>query len=392
LADVTATERLERMFVQFAEHEFRDISPRYRALARACADDPALDEPLLTAPPRQRRALLLFAAAQYLLRTVATGHPLAAYLPVLGGDRPVDAGLVPAFADLVHAYPAQLRELCAGRTTQTNEAARAALLRPAFGRAWLARRPGVEGLGLVELGTSAGLLLLPDRYGYRYVAEGGAARRYGRADAPDALVHECALRDPAPAGWPATGWPEVAAEPAIASRAGIDLNPADADDPDAVAWLRSCIWPEQVDRLLRLDAALAEVRVTRPRLVRGDMVDSVATVLSTVEANALPVVFTCHAVTYLPRAEQQRLVAALDEVGRRRDLAVVLNESADAGCGLFAADAPPLRPGPAVALLTLVSWLEGRASVEVLGATGPHGSWIGWHPRRYAFRRPSTAG
>jgi len=384
------------MFVQFAEHEFRGISPRYSVLARACADDPTLAEPLLAAPPRQRRALLLFAAAQYLLRSAASGHPLAAYLPVLGGDRPIDAGLVPAFADLVHAYPDQLRALCADRTTQTNEAARTALLRPAFGRAWLGRPRGHVGLGLVELGTSAGLLLLPDRYGYRYVAEGGAAeggaaeggaeRRYGRADAPAVLVHECAVREPAPSGWPVTDWPEVAAEPVIADRAGIDLNPVDAHDPDSVAWLCSCIWPEQVDRLLRLDAALVEARAARPRLVRGDMVGTVTAVVSTVEANVLPVVFTCHAVTYLPRAEQQRLVAALHEIGQRRDLVVVLNESADAGCGLFAADPPPLRPGPAVALLTLVKWLDGRASVEVLGPTGPHGSWIGWHPQQYAYR------
>jgi hypothetical protein len=173
-------------------------------------------------------------------------------------------------------------------------------------------------------------------------------------------------------------------------RSRIDVHPVDADDPDAVAWLRSCIWPEQVDRLHRLDAALAQVREVRPRLVRGDMVAAVSDVVSTVEADVLPVVFTCHAVTYLPRAEQQGLVAALHAIGQQRDLAVVLNESADAGCALFASDPPPLRPGPAVALLTLVKWVDGRASVEVLGPTGPHGSWIGWRPQQYAYRPPTA--
>lgn len=372
------------MFVQFAEHEFRGVSPVYSALAQACADDPALAEPLLAAPPRQRRALLLFAAAQHLLRSDAAGHPFGDYLPVFGGDRPIDDGLVPAFADLLDAHRSRVGELCATRTTQTNEAARTALLRPAFGRASLAY--GRAQLGLVELGTSAGLLLLPDRYGYRYLADGGPPRRYGRPDAPEVLVHECDVRGEAP-----EVWPEAEVEPVIASRAGVDLQPVDADDPDATAWLRSCIWPEQVPRLRRLDAALAEVRSIRPRLVRGDMVGAVPDLVCAVEESVLPVVFACHSVTYLPRADQLRLVQTLSALGAERDLVVVLNESSEAGARLFTDDVPPPEPGPAVALLTVVTWLDGGASVEVLGRTGPHGSWIGWDPQRYGYR-PAAAG
>ena len=370
--------RLVRMFHQFAEHEFRGHSPVYTALARACADDPRLGEPLLAAPPRQRRALLLFAAVQYLLRTAAPGHALAAYLPILGGDRPPDDGLVAAYADLVGAYGDELRELCARRTTQTNEPARAALLRPAFGRAahLAAGRP----LGLIELGPSAGLLLLPDRYGYRYTDGSGQVRQFGRADAPAPLVFDCVLHG----GWP----PELATEPVIASRAGIDLSPVDAADPQAVQWLRSCVWPEQVDRHARLDAALAEAVALphRPRLIQGDMVDALPAAVSTVDPAAVPVVFTCHAVTYLPSARQRQLAATLGRIGARRDLVVVLNETADSGARLFSGDVPPPVPGPAVAALTIVYWLDGQATVEVLGGTGPHGAFLSWAPRGYGYR------
>jgi hypothetical protein len=366
------------MFHQFAEHEFRGTSDVYMTLARACADDASLARPLLAAPPRQRRALLLLAAAQYLLRSAAQDHPLAAYLPVLGGDRRVDAELVPAFADLMARHEEEVARLCATRTTQTNEAARSALLRPAFGRVFdvVGHRP----LGLIELGTSAGLLLLPERYGYRFVNVRGVGHRYGRADAPTPLVFSCAVH---------SGWPDpVATDPVIGSRTGVDLNPVHSDDPDAVAWLRSCIWPEQVDRLARLDAALAEVALVRPRLIRDDLVDAVPSLVSTVDRTVVPVVFTCHALTYLPRARQLHLAQVLHDLGRERDLVVVLNEAADCGVQLFAPSAPAPPPGQTLAALTVVAWLDGRPSVEVLGLTGPHGASIAWAPQLYAHGLP----
>lgn len=177
--------RLAVMFARFAEYEFRASSPRYTLLAETVAGEPELARPLLAAPGPQRRAILYFAAVQYLLRTVAPGHPLAGYLPTFGGHYPPGPGMVAAFVDFVTSHAEQLARICATRMTQTNEPRRTALLRPAFGRAaeWL----GGRSLALVELGTSAGLLLLPDRYGYRYTG-GGHTRRYGRPDAPPALV------------------------------------------------------------------------------------------------------------------------------------------------------------------------------------------------------------
>jgi hypothetical protein len=361
------TESLVRMFHAFAM-EFHGESPVYERLAQTCAATPSLGDPLLAAPRRQRRALLLFGAVQYLLRGAAAGHPLTAYFPVLGGDREPDDKLPLAFADLVTKYSAALTRLCASRTTQTNEARRSALFRPAFVTA-AAGRP----IGLVELGTSAGLLLIPDRYGYRYH---DAARSVTVGAAP-ALALECEARGPQ---WPE---PALADLPPIASRIGIDLQPIDATDPDAASWLRCLIWPEQVERLARLDAALAEVALARPRLIAGDMLDRLPTALSEVDSGVLPVVFASHAVTYLPRDDQIRLVQTLGRLGAERDLAIVLNEAPRCGIQLFSVDAPDDEPaGPAgpVSTLTLVAWRAGVASVTSLARTGPHGAWIAWNP------------
>ncbi|MFC0530217.1 DUF2332 domain-containing protein [Phytohabitans kaempferiae] len=364
---------LSRMFLHFARNEFAGHSERYEHLSTAVANRPELGAPLLAAPPDQRRAILFFAAVQYLLRTVARDHPLATYLPTLGGSRGVDSGLPAALADLVAAHRDALTALCATRTTQTNEARRAALLRPAFGRASeIAGRP----LALVELGTSAGLLLISDRYACEY-RDGARVESYGPAGG---LTLTCEVRG---GRWPSP----AAAELTVADRVGIDLSPVDAADPLATEWLRACVWPEQTERLTRLDAALAEVAATRPRLVAGDMVAALPDVLSKVDENAVPCVFSSNALTYLSAADQRRLAGVLADFGARHDLTVVLNEASQSGAELFTTR--PAEAGPrgvlAVGLLTLVVWRGGRATVEVLARTGPHGQWLEWIPREYGY-------
>jgi hypothetical protein len=328
---------------------------------------------LLAAPRTQQRANLLFAAVQYLLRTQAPGHPLAGYYATLGGQRAADARLSRAFADFLAEFAGPLSRLCAGRTTQTNEARRAALLRPAFGLAARAGRP----LALVELGTSAGLLLLPDRYGYRYV-HGEREDRVGRSDPPEPLVMRCAVRG--------ERWPDpVCVDPVISHRIGLDLDPLPPDDPDAAEWLRACVWPEHVERLARLDAALVEAAAVRLTLVRGDMVAELPASVRAIGPGSLPVVFSSNAVNYLSRSAQAELVHRLAELGGARDLTVVLNEAPRAGLAMFAADAATLAE-IAVGHPVMVNWRDGRPTLYVLGQTSPHGEWLEWAPSEYAYR------
>src|SRR6202041_2593254 len=99
------------------------------------------------------------------------------------------------------AVEAQMRT----RATQTNEAGRCAILLPV-----LAALP--QPLALLDVGTSAGLYLYPDKYSYRY---GGH-----RIGAGGPLLDGAATGIPLPAGLPEVVW-----------RAGLDLNPLDVTDP-----------------------------------------------------------------------------------------------------------------------------------------------------------------
>src|ERR1035438_7105550 len=122
----------------FAE-EARGLSPVYEELAESVAKDGAILGFLDSVPPEKRQPNLLFAAARYLL-----GDPLST-----GGLR-----------TLVSQQRAELAEVMLTRRTQTNEPARCATLLPA-----LAQLP--PPLALIEVGASAGLTLLIDRYSYR---------------------------------------------------------------------------------------------------------------------------------------------------------------------------------------------------------------------------------
>ena len=130
--------------------EARDRSPAYERLATEAAGDPGLLAFLAGLPRAQRQPNLLFAAACYLL----------------GG--PADTG---SLRTLVASRDSELRAVMLARRTQTNEAARCATLLPL-----LALLP--QPLALIEVGASAGLTLLPDRYGRaRAAAASGCARR-----------------------------------------------------------------------------------------------------------------------------------------------------------------------------------------------------------------------
>ena len=102
----------------------------------------------------------------------------------------------------------EVEALMLARRTQTNEAARCALLLPL-----LAALP--QPLALLEVGASAGLCLLPDRYGYDY-----AGHRLGDRPARVALRARgrSRSRPPCPRSPGAPGWTSTRSTSATRSR------------------------------------------------------------------------------------------------------------------------------------------------------------------------------
>src|SRR5262245_38809404 len=147
------------------------------------------------------------------------------------------------------------------KRTQTNEPARCAVLLPL-----LARLP--QPLALLEVGASAGLCLLPDRYGYDYGCARLEAPAAGGSVAPTFRCH-------AGGAVPIPG-----ALPKIAWRCGIDLNPIDVNDRAATVWLETLVWPGQAHRAANLRSAIAVAQADPPRVVRANLLTDLAAVMA----------------------------------------------------------------------------------------------------------------
>jgi hypothetical protein len=184
---------------------------------------------------------------------------------------------------------------------QTNEVQRCTFLVPAFRAA--AAETGLP-IELLELGPSAGLNLLADRY--RCVYANGAA---GPADARVTLTSE--------EGEGTVPADLLGPELVVRRRRGIDLAPVDATTEDGYLLLRSFLWPGLEERVARLDAAVATLREMRdrPELIAGDYVRLLPEMLAERPADSLTIVFDTFSTVYLPLDVAGALGDALEAAG-----------------------------------------------------------------------------
>jgi hypothetical protein len=260
---------LSSRYIRFADEEVRGRSPLYETLARGVADDGDIIDFLLGLPAAKRQPNLLLAAARQVFGTPRDWVE---------------------FRTNLLADPAAVRAVMLTHSTQTNEPARCATLLPV-----LAALP--QPLALIEVGASAGLCLLPDLYGYDY----GQVSIRPAAPMGGYPVFSCSVdeRTPVPAAMPRIVW-----------RAGLDLNPLDVSDPSQAVWLENLVWPEQVGRLDRLQAAMRVAAVTKPKVMRGSLLgDGLERLCGEAPAGATLVVFHTAVLAYVVDREDREAFA-----------------------------------------------------------------------------------
>ncbi len=308
----------------------RGQSPCFEAWSRGVADDPEVLAWIGTLPRGKQQPNLVFAAARW--HGVAAPGPYAGLRDALLGDD----GTVRA--TILH------------RATQTNEVGRLATLLPAFAR--IQEQEG-RPLALLEVGTSAGLCLYPDRYDYAWPPLGSLA---GGVEP----VLTAAASGPLP----------VPARPlGVAWRGGIDLHPLDVGDDRAVAWLETCVWPEQQERRDRLRAAVAIARREPPDVAQGDLLDLLPGRVAEAAKHGPVVVFHSAVAMYLDRTRRESFVAQLLELVAAGACRWVSNEQRDVLPSVTAttAEEPDERH-------SFVLGVDGRA----VAFTHQHGAGIRW--------------
>jgi hypothetical protein len=157
-------------------------------------------------------------------------------------------------------------------------------------------------VGLVDLGTGAGLGLHLDRYRYQ-VGDRASGPRTA------AMSLRCDVRGPRE--------PPRATLPPIADRVGIDRSPLDPRDPAARSWLEACAPPEAAG-LARLAAAMEVARRNPARLVAGDVVTALPAVLDGFPPGRRVIVTDAYLAVFLAPPQRAELAAILARAGRTR--------------------------------------------------------------------------
>ncbi len=349
-------DELGRLWAWFAEHQYRGYSPLYERIAVAVSTSEEVLDLLLEAPPEAHLPPVLLASVHYLLLD-GFDHPLA---DVYAGRDGADPG--PLFVDLCRAERHELLGLLGFRRVQTNDCGRSALLGP--GLTWLAARvPGP--LALLDVGASAGLNLVADRYRLDYGEHGST----GPSDSP------VRIRCDVVGGHP----PIAPALPAFVTRAGLDRSPVDLTDPDDARWLLACVWPD-TGRLERTAASIHLAQESLPTVHAGDAVEDLPRLLDGLDPGTTAVVVNTWSYSYFGGEQRRAYVDALSEASRQRPVAWLVGDDRSV---LSEAPVGSDDAGGADNVLAAAIFGHGdQTAGQVLASVHQHGAWLDWRADR----------
>jgi hypothetical protein len=254
-----------------------------------------------------------------------------------------------ALHDVLLEHRDRLARFVAEQEVKTNEVGRCFALLPAF--LTLSALSGRR-LDLLELGPSAGLNLLFDRYRYRY-----EHADWGQADARVTIGGD--ERRAVPAAL-------LGATVEVGRRRGIDLNPVDVATEEGVRLLSCFVWADQPERLERLRRAVDVARAEPPELLQGDYVELLPELLEDRDPAALTVVFQTASTQYLERERYRRLRHALLDASRDAPLAWISTQRYD--------ETEERDYGHP---LELALWPDHEP--RVVARMGYHGEWLEWN-------------
>lgn len=289
---------VESVRAAFIEPQEFWSSPLYRQLSRVVAAEPYLVGVAAHARAGQVPTFVFFGAVHALLLD-GVDRPLADYYPSLRGDSALPpAGAGPHLLSFVGRYEADAVDIVSTRLVQTNQVRRAVGLRLAL--AAVAASVGAGPAHLLEIGSSAGLLLRHASYGYRL-----AGRPFGDATARVQLTTEWRSSEPPP---------DLDAIPSPASTTGVDLHPLDPSNDAGRRWLQALVWPEDRDKAALLDDALTLAATVPVDVLAGDAVDLCPAWSAQLPEGDARIVFHCATRMHVPTDRRAAFDSAIDHI------------------------------------------------------------------------------
>ncbi|WP_338424715.1 DUF2332 domain-containing protein [Sphingopyxis kveilinensis] len=271
------------------------VTARVVAAIASLLDRPASDFARTIAdwsgPPLADALPLRAAGGFHALHLSETAHELS---PIYADAEDInDAAIV---AGVVARHEAALLPWLDG-PPQTNEAGRSSNFIAAM--LWLAEQGLSPHFDCLEIGSSAGINLMIDRYHYDLGGVHVGPQPGAMAFAPDWRGHHPPMH-----------------RVAFAGLKGCDVAPVDLTDPAQALRLQAYIWPEHAVRFARMEAAIAAAHVEKPNLIRANAADFVEAELARPQAAGTTRVLM-HSIVwqYVPTDQQARVTAAMEAAG-----------------------------------------------------------------------------
>jgi hypothetical protein len=292
--------------------------------------------------------LRLAGGFHHLLLTGADARLAQVYSGAITDQAAVDALVL----NLTQRFDARLLPWLDG-PPQTNEAGRSASIMA--GLLWMAQRVRYPRFDLFELGASAGVNTMIDRYFFRL-----GTTEVGPPASPMRIIPE----------WRGAAPPAPPAGFAITSVKGCDIAPINLADPDGALRLKAYVWPDASERMARIDAAIALAGAQPPDLIAADAGDFAAGMLARgPRAGTARVMFHSIMWQYMPAVTQARITAAFEAAGAEATPQTPLGWTA-------------LETDPATFRHELrVRLWDGEAhhgEEHLLSHAHPHGAWVEW--------------
>ncbi|MGV3729308.1 MAG: DUF2332 domain-containing protein [Sphingopyxis sp.] len=276
--DAPITARIVAAIASLLAHPTSDF-------ARRIADWPG--------PPLADALPLRAAGGFHALHLLEAAHELA---PIYANAEDInDAAII---AGVVARHEAALLPWLDG-PPQTNEAGRSSNFIAAM--LWLAEQGLPPHFDCLEIGSSAGINLMIDRYHYDLGGVHVGPQPGAMAFAPE---------------WRGDHPPMHRV--AFAGLKGCDVAPVDLTDPAQALRLKAYIWPEHDVRFARMEAAIAAAHAEQPHLIRANAADFVEAELARPQAAGTTRVLM-HSIVwqYVPADQQARVTAAMEAAGAR---------------------------------------------------------------------------
>ncbi|MFJ7738687.1 DUF2332 domain-containing protein [Lysinibacillus sp. NPDC097287] len=335
-------ETLSTTFTNFAENECKGSSVLYEHFALEISKDNELLDLCTNARKGQPVPNLLFGAVHFLLLK-GSEHILKEFYPSLVSNPKPPSESYEYFKDFCLLNIKEIIQILQTKLVQTNEVRRCAYLYPVFSFIYeKTKKP----LALIEIGTSAGLQLLWDKYSYTI----NNKDLVGNLDSTLQISTVC-IGDELPFLKPTS--------PPVSTRIGIDLNIVDLTNEEELLWLKALIWPEHKERLILLEQAANYVIDASIQFVEGDGVALLNTFVDKIAMDQTICIYHTHVANQMPIETRKSLLDIIESIGKNKDVFHIYNNIQDK-------------------YLHLDYYINGLEHTQTIAETDGHGRWFKW--------------